>query len=58
MTVEKSAVFTIRVTPELLARCHATARAAAMTLPDWVRTVLALAANQGAFAPQLKKPRR
>ena len=41
----------VRMTPGLKRACDKAAKRAQLTLPDWVRGVLACAANQGAFAP-------
>ena len=48
---DKSVFINVRVTEALKAACEEAAENAHLTLPDWTRAVLALAANQGAFAP-------
>lgn len=52
MTRPQEALIQVRVTPELKARVEAAAKRSALTPADWVRAVLALAANLGAFAPK------
>ena len=42
----------VRVTPALKKACEVAAKRAHLTLPDWIRAVLARAANEGAFAPR------
>jgi hypothetical protein len=51
MVVEKGHIMSVRLTDELRERIDRAAEKAALTTADWVRSVLALAANQGAFAP-------
>ena len=46
-----SATLILRVRPELKVRCQDVADEAGLSLSDWVRAVLARAANEGAFAP-------
>jgi antitoxin component of RelBE/YafQ-DinJ toxin-antitoxin module len=52
MVVEKGFVLSVRITDELKARIDAAAKKAGASSPDWVRSVLMVAANQGAFAPR------
>jgi hypothetical protein len=52
MVVEKGHIMSVRLTDELRERIDRAAEKAALTTADWVRSVLALAANQGAFAPR------
>ena len=40
----------VRVTKALKRECERVAKRSHLTLPDWVRAVLARAANEGAFA--------
>ena len=42
----------VRVTKGLKRECERVAKRSHLTLPDWVRAVLARAANEGAFAPR------
>jgi len=59
MPTEKTAVVRVRVTPEMEQLLQAAADRAAMTLSDWMRCVLARAANEGAYAPRKnRKPPR
>jgi hypothetical protein len=44
-----------RITPDLRGAVEAAAKLSGLTLPDWLRYVVARAANEGAFAPQLKR---
>jgi hypothetical protein len=56
MVQRKPVVVSVRLTPELKAAVDAAAERSGLGLMDWVRGVLARAANEGAFAP--RKPRR
>ncbi len=49
---EKIAYINVRVTAPLKKACEIAAKRSHLTLPDWVRAVLARAANEGAFAPR------
>jgi hypothetical protein len=46
-----------RMTPALRRAVEAAARRAGLTLPDWLRAVVARAANEGAFAPKKRRAR-
>ena len=52
---EKIAYVNVRVTAPLKKACEITAKRSHLTLPDWVRAVLARAANEGAFAPPKRR---
>ena len=49
--IQKEVRFSFRLTSKLKRNCETAAERAGMTLSDWARGVLALAAHQGAFAP-------
>jgi hypothetical protein len=51
---EKAVVVSVRMTPELKRMVDEAATRSGLGLMDWLRAVLARAANEGAFAP----PRR
>ena len=51
---EKAVVVSLRMTPELKKMVDEAATRSGLGLMDWLRAVLARAANEGAFAP----PRR
>ena len=50
--IMKTINLSVRVTAELADACETAAERAHLTVADWHRGVLALAANQGAFAPR------
>ena len=50
--IEKTTFLSVRATVGLRKACEVAAKRSHLTLPDWVRAVLARAANEGAFAPR------
>ena len=58
MDEDKSVVMSLRITPTLKAMVDAAAKRSGLGLNDWLRAVMALAANQGAFAPKGRGTRR
>lgn len=44
-----------RITPDLRNAVQAAADRSGLTLPDWLRAVVARAANEGAFAPKERR---
>jgi hypothetical protein len=44
-----------RITPELRGAVAAAAKQSGLTLPDWLRYVVARAAHEGAFAPRMER---
>jgi hypothetical protein len=48
---EKLVVVSLRITPALKAMVDGAAKRSGLGLNDWLRAVLARAANEGAFAP-------
>ena len=49
---QQDSYINVRLTTGLRKACETTAKRSHLTLADWVRAVLARAANEGAFAPQ------
>lgn len=56
--VEKTEQLNIRLTPAARQACESAATLAHMTLLDWARAVLVVAANQGAFGPRKERMNR
>jgi antitoxin component of RelBE/YafQ-DinJ toxin-antitoxin module len=52
MEIQKDHVLSVRITETLRVAIQRTADASGLTSGDWVRAVLARAANEGAFAPR------
>ena len=52
MAEDKLVVVSLRMTPTLKRIVDRTARKSGLGLNDWMRAVLARAANEGAFAPR------
>jgi hypothetical protein len=52
MAVEKNIVLSVRMTETLKRRIDQAALRSGLTTLDWLRAVLARAANEGAFAPR------
>jgi hypothetical protein len=52
MVVEKDVVLSLRLTAKLCTLVDAVAEETGLTRLDWIRAVLARAANEGAFAPR------
>jgi hypothetical protein len=50
--VDKEEMLRVRVTKDLLAMVEGAAKRSGLHLAEWVRAVLARAANEGAFAPR------
>jgi len=44
-----------RITPDLREAVEEAAKRSGLTLPDWLRYVVARAANEGAFAPKERR---
>jgi antitoxin component of RelBE/YafQ-DinJ toxin-antitoxin module len=57
MPIQKDAVIMLRLTSTLKRRCESVAKRAGMTPSDWIRAVLAAAANTGALAPPPRRAR-
>ncbi len=55
MTVQKVVVLSVRLTARLKESVDKTADESGLTTLDWIRAVLARAANEGAFAPRKGK---
>ena len=53
--IQQTASLNVRVTPALRKACEVAAKRSHLTLPDWIRAVLARAANEGAFAPKKRR---
>ena len=53
---ERTTNISFRLTPRLRTRAEQMAERSGLSLADWLRAVVALAVNQGAFAP--RKARR
>jgi hypothetical protein len=51
----KETFINVRMTAGLRKACERAAKRSHLTLPDWVRAVLARAANEGAFGPPRKE---
>ena len=49
--IQQTTYINVRLTRELKKACERAAKRSHLTLPDWVRAVLARAANEGAFGP-------
>ncbi len=52
MVIEKQVVLSVRMTPSLKQAVDEAASRSGLTVLDWIRAVLARAANEGAFAPR------
>jgi hypothetical protein len=52
MAIEKLNVVTVRMTPVLHRQIRNAAEASGLGFADWIRAVLARAANEGAFTPK------
>ena len=52
MLNEKTVVVSLRMTPKLKKMVDQAARRSGLGLNDWLRAVLARAANEGAYAPR------
>lgn len=52
MSIEKLSVVTIRMTPALRDHIRRAADTSGLGFTDWIRAVLARAANEGAYAPK------
>ena len=52
MLSEKVVVVSLRMTPKLKKMVDLASRRSGLGLMDWIRAVLARAANEGAFAPR------
>lgn len=52
MTVHKQIVLSVRITPTLKEAVDRVADRSGLTTLDWIRAVLARAANEGAFGPR------
>ena len=50
--VQKEETIAFRLTRTLRKKCETAAEEAGLTLPDWIRASLALAANRRAFGPR------
>ena len=55
--VQKEDTLSVRLTSTLRTSCVAAAAEAGLTLADWIRAVLARAANEGAFGPRKTRKR-
>ena len=55
MGIQKEERLTFRLTSTLKRDFEGAARRAGLTLSDWIRAVLARAANEGAFAPRKRR---
>ena len=53
MSEKHSTHIIVRSTPKLKRLCERAAAKTGLTTADWCRAVLARAANEGAFAPQV-----
>jgi hypothetical protein len=53
----KDVTFNFRWSSTLREQCEEVADRAGLTLSDWIRAVLARAANEGAFAPRKRRTR-
>lgn len=58
MPREKTMVISLRLTPGLKEAVEKAADRSGLGQMDWIRAVLARAANEGAFAPRPKKRER
>lgn len=58
MTQEKDAVISLRMKAELKEAVERAAERSHLSVPDWIRAVLARAANEGAFAPRPQRKSR
>ncbi len=52
MGIQKQIVLSVRLTPTLKRFVDDAASASGLTTLDWIRAVLARAANEGAFGPR------
>jgi len=52
LTDDKVVVVSLRITPALKAMVDGAAKRSGLGINDWLRAVLARAANEGAFAPE------
>jgi len=52
MVLEKDVLLAIRISSLLKESVDVTAKKSGLTSPEWIRAVLARAANEGAFAPR------
>jgi len=57
LTDDKVVVVSLRITPALKAMVDGAAKRSGLGINDWLRAVLARAANEGAFAPREKGTR-
>ena len=55
--IHKEERLTLRISATLKQDCEDAAERAGLSLSDWVRAVLARAANEGAFAPPKRRRR-
>ena len=55
MSEDKLVVVSLRMTPRLKRQVDRTARTSGLGLNDWIRAVLARAANEGAFLPRKQR---
>ena len=55
MLEEKVLVVSLRITPKLKMMVDRAARKSGLGQMDWMRAVLARAANEGAFAPPMRR---
>ena len=53
--IQKEETIAFRLTSTLKKSCETAARRSGLTTSDWIRAVLARAANEGAFAPPARK---
>ena len=53
--IQKEETIAFRLTSNLKKSCETAARRSGLTTSDWIRAVLARAANEGAFAPPPRK---